>query len=98
MVNISDLFLFADKITWAKGIDENGRPIVNEENRPEIQRGADKGSTVFAVPSFLGAKNWMPMSYSQKLECSMFQQMSGNGYLGIKQLSIKRCCIFRCCI
>lgn len=57
---------FADKITWAKGIDENGRPIVNEENRPGNPEGADKGSTVFAVPSFLGAKNWMPMSYSQK--------------------------------
>ena len=58
-----------------------GRPIVNEENRPGNPNGADKGSSVFTVPSFLGAKNWMPVSYSQKLECSMFLQMSGNGYL-----------------
>ena len=25
-----------------------------------------KGETVFAVPSFLGGKNWMPMAFSQK--------------------------------
>ena len=57
---------FADKISWAKGIDKDGKPIVNEENRPGNPNGAEKGSSVFAVPSFLGAKNWMPMAYSQK--------------------------------
>lgn len=58
---------FADKISWAKGIDENGRPIVNEENRPGTPtENGEKGTSVFTVPSFLGAKNWMPVSYSQK--------------------------------
>ncbi len=57
---------FVDKITWAKGIGGNGRPIVNEDNRPGDPKGAAKGKTIFAVPSFIGGKNWNPMSYSQK--------------------------------
>ena len=57
---------FVDKITWAKGIDENGRPIINEENRPGNPKGAKQGNTVFSVPSFLGGKNWNPMAYSKK--------------------------------
>ncbi len=60
---------FVKNITWAKGIDENGRPMFNEDNRPgDPSAAADgkKGETVFAVPSFLGGKNWMPMSHSPK--------------------------------
>lgn len=59
---------FVKDITWAKGIDENGRPIYNEENRPgDPTKAADgqKGEVIFASPSFLGGKNWMPMAYSQ---------------------------------
>ncbi|AFL51176.1 PQQ-dependent methanol/ethanol family dehydrogenase [Sinorhizobium fredii] len=62
---------FVKNITWAKGIDENGRPIYAEENRPgDPTSAADggKGQQVFSVPSFLGGKNWMPMAYSQKTE------------------------------
>ncbi|KEO51800.1 PQQ-dependent methanol/ethanol family dehydrogenase [Thioclava pacifica] len=60
---------FVKDISWAKGIDENGRPIYNEDNRPGAPNASSddgKGQQVFAVPSFLGGKNWMPMSYSQK--------------------------------
>ncbi|OOY03226.1 dehydrogenase [Thioclava sediminum] len=60
---------FVKDINWAKGIDENGRPIYNEEMRPGAPNTSSedgKGQQVFAVPSFLGGKNWMPMSYSQK--------------------------------
>jgi alcohol dehydrogenase (cytochrome c) len=60
---------FVSKITWAKGIDKNGRPIYVPENRPgDPSKSADgkKGTSVFAVPSFLGGKNWMPMAYSQQ--------------------------------
>lgn len=60
---------FVKDISWASGIDENGRPIYNEENRPGAPNASSddgKGQQVFAVPSFLGGKNWMPMSYSQK--------------------------------
>eukprot|EP00903_Cladosiphon_okamuranus_P016462 g15183.t1 len=55
---------FVENISWADGIDENGRPIFVEDNRPGNPLEADKGEMVFAVPSFLGGKNWMPMAYS----------------------------------
>ena len=58
---------FVKNITWAKGLDENGRPILDPANRPgNPAESADgkKGKSVFAVPSFLGGKNWMPIAYS----------------------------------
>ncbi|MEM7545005.1 MAG: PQQ-dependent methanol/ethanol family dehydrogenase [Pseudomonadota bacterium] len=60
---------FVKDISWASGLDENGRPIFVEENRPgDPAEAADgkKGETIFAAPSFLGGKNWMPMAFSQK--------------------------------
>ena len=60
---------FVRDISWAKGIDKNGRPIFVENNRPGNPAAAadgKKGETVFAVPSFLGGKNWMPMAFSKK--------------------------------
>ncbi len=60
---------FVKDISWAKGLDENGRPIWNEENRPgDPTKAADgkKGEVVFSSPSFLGGKNWMPMAFSPK--------------------------------
>jgi len=61
---------FVEGITWAKGIDlATGRPIYDPENRPgDPSKAADgaKGEVVFAVPGFLGGKNWMPMAYSKK--------------------------------
>ena len=61
-------FPFVDKISWAKGLDDKGRPIYDDTNRPgNPGDSADgkKGKTVVAAPSFLGGKNWMPMAYSQ---------------------------------
>lgn len=60
---------FVENITWAKGIDDNGRPIFNEDNRPgdpSLAADGKKGEVIFAVPSFLGGKNWMPMAHSPK--------------------------------
>ncbi|GGX71592.1 alcohol dehydrogenase [Tateyamaria omphalii] len=60
---------FVKDISWAEGLDENGRPIYNEANRPgDPAEAADgkKGEVVFASPSFLGGKNWMPMAFSQR--------------------------------
>lgn len=60
---------FVKEISWASGIDETGRPVFVEENRPgDPAASADgqKGETIFAVPSFLGGKNWMPMAFSQR--------------------------------
>ncbi len=61
---------FVEKITWAKSIDiATGRPVYNEDMRagdPAKSADGKKGTSVFAVPSFLGGKNWMPMSYSKR--------------------------------
>ena len=59
---------FVAKISWAKGLDKEGRPIYVPENRPgDPTKTGDgkKGSSIFAVPSFLGGKNWMPIAYSK---------------------------------
>ncbi|SEF94708.1 PQQ-dependent methanol/ethanol family dehydrogenase [Marinobacterium lutimaris] len=58
-------FPFVDKITWAKGLDDKGRPIYDDTNRPGNPADAEKGEVVKSAPSFLGGKNWMPMAYSQ---------------------------------
>lgn len=61
-------FPFVDKITWAKGLDVNGRPIYDDAFRPGnpmASSDGNKGSSVMAAPSFLGGKNWQPMAYSQ---------------------------------
>lgn len=56
---------FVSKVTWASGIDlKTGRPI-ESKNRPGDPAATEKGEPVFAAPSFLGGKNWMPMAYSQ---------------------------------
>jgi alcohol dehydrogenase (cytochrome c) len=60
-------FPFVNKITWAKGLDADGKPIFDPANRPgDPSKGADgkKGESVFSAPSFLGGKNQMPMAYS----------------------------------
>ncbi|MEM1264703.1 MAG: PQQ-dependent methanol/ethanol family dehydrogenase [Pseudomonadota bacterium] len=60
---------FVKDISWADGIDETGRPIFNEANRPGDPSSAadgNKGEVIFASPSFLGGKNWMPMAFSQR--------------------------------
>ncbi|WWM71806.1 methanol/ethanol family PQQ-dependent dehydrogenase [Sphingomonas kaistensis] len=56
---------FVSKTTWANGFNKQGRPNFVAANRPSAPT-AEKGSTVFSAPSFLGGKNWMPMSYSKQ--------------------------------
>ncbi|WP_160287182.1 methanol/ethanol family PQQ-dependent dehydrogenase [Pseudomonas knackmussii] len=58
-------FPFVDKVTWAKGLDKDGRPIYDDAHRPGAPGADAKGTSVFVAPSFLGGKNWMPMAYSQ---------------------------------
>ncbi|MBI1357312.1 MAG: PQQ-dependent dehydrogenase, methanol/ethanol family [Acidobacteria bacterium] len=48
---------FVDKLTWAKGIDKNGRPILNEGQIPTPEG-------VEACPTVRGAANWMSDSYN----------------------------------
>ncbi|MEZ0496383.1 methanol/ethanol family PQQ-dependent dehydrogenase [Sphingomonas sp. IW22] len=56
---------FVSKTTWATGFTKDGKPIYVDANRPGPPT-TEKGTTVFAAPSFLGGKNWMPMAYSQQ--------------------------------
>jgi alcohol dehydrogenase (cytochrome c) len=61
-------FPFVDKITWAEGLDEKGRPVYKDGGRPGNPLDAKdgkQGESVVSAPSFLGGKNWMPMAYSQ---------------------------------
>jgi alcohol dehydrogenase (cytochrome c) len=46
-----------DKITWAKGIDDKGRPIVLPNSDPTPQGN-------WVCPSVKGATNWMGQSYN----------------------------------
>ncbi len=58
---------FVEKITWAKSIGADGRPVFDPANRPGNPKGngdGKKGEEVFSVPSFLGGKNQQPMAYS----------------------------------
>lgn len=48
---------FVDKLTWASGLDENGRPILIEGMAPSAE-----GTLV--CPTVWGAANWMADSYS----------------------------------
>ncbi|HYN38763.1 MAG TPA: PQQ-dependent methanol/ethanol family dehydrogenase [Rhodospirillales bacterium] len=68
-------FPFVEKITWAKGLAADGKPIYDPANRPPDPSApaaatpaavttADGHKAVFVVPSFLGGKNWNPMAYS----------------------------------
>jgi alcohol dehydrogenase (cytochrome c) len=61
---------FVSKITWAKGFGADGRPLYLDESRPKnpevVLASAKEKDPIFNAPSFLGAKNWMPMAYSQK--------------------------------
>ena len=64
-----DAYPFVKDISWASEIDDNGRPVYIEDNRPgDPSASADgkKGDVVFSSPGFLGGKNWMPMAFSQR--------------------------------
>ena len=57
---------FVSKVNWAEKVDmKTGKPV-ETGNRPGDPAKTDgkKGESVFVAPSFLGAKNWMPMSYN----------------------------------
>ena len=52
---------YVDLMTWATGLDDNGRPIEN----PEARNWTKKGGFV-SIPGPMGAHNWHPMAYSPK--------------------------------
>ena len=52
---------FSPLMTWATGLDENGRPIENPD-----ARDTEKGFV--AIPGPMGAHNWHPMAYNPKTQ------------------------------
>lgn len=58
---------YLSKVTWAKKIDlKTGKPVETGNRAGDPSKSADgkKGSSVFSAPSFLGGKNWSPVSYN----------------------------------
>ena len=58
---------FVDKLTWAEGIDKDGRPIVIESAKPTPEG-------VEACPTVRGAANWMSDSFNP--ETGLFYVMT----------------------
>ncbi len=75
-------FPFVDKITWASGLDKDGRPIFTEGGRPGDPAAAngEKGEVVVAQPSFLGGKYWLPMAY---LGAGFTIKPANDDYIGV---------------
>ncbi|ORU89591.1 MAG: dehydrogenase [Cycloclasticus sp. symbiont of Poecilosclerida sp. M] len=63
---------FVTRQEWTTGVDmKTGRPVETATARPgdpAKSKDGKKGTSTFAVPSFLGGKNWMPMAYSPKTD------------------------------
>jgi alcohol dehydrogenase (cytochrome c) len=52
---------FVEKLTWAKGLDAKGRPILNPNQEPTIE-----GARICPGPG--GGTNWMSASYNPELK------------------------------
>ncbi len=53
---------YAKKVTWASGIDANGRPI-DTPMTAALRKTEQQTEFMEVWPSAFGGKNWMPMSY-----------------------------------
>lgn len=64
-------FKTVTQVGWAESIDlATGRPVETglRPGNPAESEDGKRGEPVFASPSFLGAKNWMPMAYNPQTE------------------------------
>jgi alcohol dehydrogenase (cytochrome c) len=75
---------FVDAVTWATGIDNNGRPI-----RVDGMEPSEEGNE--ACPSLLGATNWFSTTYSEETglyymqtreACDVFTKRENEGKAG----------------
>ena len=57
---------FVENLNWAKGIDEKGRPILDEESAKPTPQGS------LVCPGFSGATNWFSPSYSPETHSLYF--------------------------
>ena len=54
-------------VNWTKGLDKNCRPTGElRPGDPAASSDGKKGKAILVKPSFLGGKNWMPMSFSKR--------------------------------
>jgi PQQ-dependent dehydrogenase (methanol/ethanol family) len=76
---------FAKKLTWASGIDKNGRPI-------ELPGQGTTEGGVKACPAVRGATNWYSTSFSPQTQlyyvmtsedCTIYRKAKNGGYVGI---------------
>lgn len=57
---------FVEKLNWAKGIDEKGRPIFDEKSAKPTPEGS------LVCPGFSGATNWFSPSYNRETHSLYF--------------------------
>ena len=57
---------FVEKLNWAKGIDEKGRPILDEKSAKPTPQGS------LVCPGFSGATNWFSPSYNPETHSLYF--------------------------
>jgi len=57
---------FVDKLNWAKGIDEKGRPILDQDSAKPTPNGS------VVCPGFAGATNWFSPSYNPEARSLYF--------------------------
>ena len=60
---------FAEKLNWAKGIDEKGRPIIAADSAKPTPNGSE------VCPGFAGATNWFSPSYNPETHMLYFMAL-----------------------
>jgi alcohol dehydrogenase (cytochrome c) len=60
---------FVEKLNWAKGIDANGRPILDENSAKPTPEGS------LVCPGFAGATNWFSPSYNPETRSLYFMAL-----------------------
>ena len=73
---------FADKITWSKGYDKNGRPI---DMTPPPKEGGDP---VDIYPSLLGGVNMYPNAYNPKTNLVYLAATQGGMRYGLEEIKV----------
>ncbi len=84
-------FPFVDKITWATGLDKDGRPIYNDASRPGAPGSEAKGSSVFVAPAFLAPRTGCRWPTTRTQGCSTCRPTSGAWTSGTKHRLQERC-------
>jgi alcohol dehydrogenase (cytochrome c) len=76
---------YAKKVTWASGIDANGRPIDTPQTTA-LRKTEEHTDFIEVWPSAFGGKNWMPMSFDPGRKVAYFNTIN----LGMKVKYVKQ--------